>query len=650
MAVTAIAALGAGLLGSAPTSAVIQSHTLYIGALSSATTQTHTSTIAVGETATAVLRHIFTTTRPVGESVVVTATRVTPGTGTLKLQLTDSSTGRSALADPTYYEDGAPNDTDNMMEPQGDGVGLIGTTNVNFTQYVVSDTAASATATSLATTLNLLFQAPSVAGTYTFNVGTSTFLGSAATDGISGPSVSWTVTVTAADVTATSASTSVLRSGTKLPADGTALTDSSVTAARSSLAARTPAATIWVTQNNAAATASESMTVVVSGPALVTTDTSAAPVSGTAITVRNGGATTLNPSSYNYGANVTPIAVYSNGTAGKATITITTLSGLLIGTETVTFTGSVTGIAIEDTYRKILRAGGGTTGADQSTIGIRATDANGNGVGSLTFSMVSSAVNIVSSITTGACTADATDPGYYDCVASTTTGSVSGDKATLTYRVVNPAVTTATEYFTVEHAVTLGGSVSTWTLTSDKANYSPGEAMILTATAVDASGNPASDGSAGPTFLGSNKSLGGTALSSVFNTVYDGKSTSQLRSSTDVRTMRTDNTLYAPAASGSFTIMGTYGTGNAKTASITLTVGDDAATTAANAATDAANLAAEAADAATVAAEEARDAADAATAAVEALATEVATLMAALKAQITTLANTVAKIAKKVKA
>ena len=71
---------------------------------------------------------------------------------------------------------------------------------------------------------------------------------------------------------------------------------------------------------------------------------------------------------------------------------------------------------------------------------------------------------------------------------------------------------------------------------------------------------------------------------------------------------------------------------------------------AANAATDAANLAAEAADAATVAAEEARDAADAATAAVEELATQVATLMAALKAQITTLANTVAKIAKKVKA
>jgi len=174
MAVTAIAALGAGLLGSAPTSAAIGSHTLYIGALSSATTTTYTSTITVGETATAVLRHIFSTSAPTRESVVVTATRVTPGTGTLKLQLTDSSTGRLATADPQYYEDGAPTDTDNMMEPQADGLGLIGTTNANFTQYVVSDTASSV-ATSLATTLNLLFQAPSVAGTYTFNVGTATF-------------------------------------------------------------------------------------------------------------------------------------------------------------------------------------------------------------------------------------------------------------------------------------------------------------------------------------------------------------------------------------------------------------------------------------------------------------------------------------------
>ena len=277
--------------------------------------------------------------------------------------------------------------------------------------------------------------------------------------------------------------------------------------------------------------------------------------------------------------------------------------------------------------------------------------------------MVSSNTAVVSSATSGACTDLATDgyPGYYACSASTTATSTSGSAATLTYRTVNPAVTTSTAYFTLDHAVTLGGSASTVTLSLDKASYSPGEKMVITATAVDASGNPVWDGASGITGLVANKSLGGTVT---MNKFYDGKSTSQVRSAVDPRTFTNGNDIYAPNASGQFTLTYTYGTGNAKVATVTGTVGDDSATAAANAAsdaaaeaidaanaaTDAANLAAEAADAATVAAEEARDAADAATAAVEELATQVATLMAALKAQITTLANTVAKIAKKVKA
>jgi hypothetical protein len=251
--------------------------------------------------------------------------------------------------------------------------------------------------------------------------------------------------------------------------------------------------------------------------------------------------------------------------------------------------------------------------------------------------------------------------------------------ATLTIRIPDPADTTATAadgpYLSTTYDVTMGGAVSTIVLTTDKATYEPGTAMVVTATAKDSSGNTPYDGQDGPT-LRANKQLGGTAAGTTItmNAYYDGVSTSQTRSSV-VRTMSAATTLYAPAASGAFTVSGLDGQTTATEVSVTATVGDDGATAAAkasgvaataaaeaaadaaaeaidaaNAATDAANLAAEAADAATVAAEEARDAADAATAAVEALATEVATLMAALKAQITTLANTVAKIAKKVKA
>jgi hypothetical protein len=237
-------------------------------------------------------------------------------------------------------------------------------------------------------------------------------------------------------------------------------------------------------------------------------------------------------------------------------------------------------------------------------------------------------------------------------------------------RIPDPAVTTATAalgpWLTTTYDVTMGGAVEKFVLTTDKATYDPGTAMVVTATAKDDAGNTPYDGQEGPT-LRANKQLGGTAAGSstiTMNAYYDGVSTSQTRVATAVRTFTAETTLYAPAASGAFTITGLDGQLTPAEVKVTATVGDDGATAAANAAsdaaaeaidaanaaTDAANLAAEAADAATVAAEEARDAADAATAAVEALATEVATLMAALKAQITTLANTVAKIAKKVKA
>jgi hypothetical protein len=655
IALTAVTALGFGLLSGAPSQAVISAHTLTIGALSTDTTTSYASTIAVNETATATLKHTFIVTDAAQESVVVTATRLTAGTGTLRFTLSDSSTSRSATADPRYTATGADNAADLAFVA---GSGLRTSENTALTTYVVSDTAATTTATALSTTVSLRLIAPSVAGTYTIVVGTATYSGNGvATDGVAGPSVTWTITVTAADVAATAASSSTLREGVKLLSDGTREgTDSSVTAARTA-AVTTPAATIWVQQKNAASTANESMTVTVSGPAFVNTDSGTRPTAGTAITIRN-----LGPdgATYSY-AGLTPIFVWPNGTAGTATITITTLAGLVLGTETVKFYGNVTSVVLDTTYRKILRAGGGSAGTGQATVDLYATDAAGMPVPGLGFSMVSSNTAAVSSVASSACTDVAGAPGYYECTADTTATSVSGNAATLTYRVVNPNITTSTAYYTVDHAVTLGGAVSTVTLTSDKATYDPGEKMTVTATATDSSGNPVSDGTAGPTGVVANKSLGGTLTMNAF---YGGTSTSQVRSGLDPRNFVGGNEIYAPNASGKFTLTYTYGTDNAKVAVLTATVGDDASTAAANAAsdaaaeaidaanaaTDAANLAAEAADAATVAAEEARDAADAATAAVEALATEVATLMAALKAQITTLANTVAKIAKKVKA
>jgi hypothetical protein len=527
---------------------------------------------------------------------------------------------------------------------------------LTITPGAADSTTAGTSSRNQGTQITARLVAPTAAGTYTVSIFTRTSNAGAAL-AASTVAATWTVTVTAADKNATGASTSTLRgyevaSGAAAPWLGTAEgTDSSVTTAATSDATDTAAeATILVWQKNGKTTniAQESMTVTVSGPAYVSTSGAARPTSGTAITVAVANADTA-----------TPIYVWSNGTAGTATITVTGVSsGLVLGTETVKFSGDVTTIAVDTAYKKVLRAGGF---ANSSAVDIVLKDALGYVVSGASVSYLSSNVAVV---TNGTCSEYATAPGYYACSPSTAVGSTSGQSVTLTFRTVDPSVTTSTAYLTTTQAFTLGGAISTVVITANKASYSPGEAMILTATATDASGNPTYDGQAGPTWLVANKSLGGTALGSVMNVYYDGVSTSQARSALDPRVFRNDNTLFAPNASGEFTISGVYGTDSTKSVSLKLTVGDDAATAAAsaatdaaleaidaaNAATDAANLAAEAADAATVAAEEARDAADAATAAVEALAKDIADLTAGIKAQITTLANTVAKIAKKVKA
>jgi hypothetical protein len=395
---------------------------------------------------------------------------------------------------------------------------------------------------------------------------------------------------------------------------------------------------------------------------------------------------------------------YADGRAGKATLTVTA-NGNTVATQVVNYYGAATEIKVTPVYT-IARAGNGATGYSTGDVDSEAaaTGCGGadctparqiklNTAGTATdndpsmvvevldalgtrlpiqvgvaggVSMVSSNTAVISS---GA-TETFLDAGVPLLTAgalvnhvtySSTPSAKSGDKATLTFSYVNTLGTTLTKAVDVTVGGTkTGGKV---TVSLDKKTYAPGEKMVLTVTAVDSSGNPVYDNASTGNFS-SNKNVVGIDNADYY---YLGGQ--------HVYGDEAGENLYAPAASGDFTITLSSGTATGAEVTVTATVSDDAATAAAkkagtdataaaeaagdaaaeaidaaNAATDAANLAAEAADAATVAAEEARDAADAATAAVEELATQVATLMAALKAQITTLANTVAKIAKKVKA
>jgi hypothetical protein len=654
IALTAVAALGLGMISVTPSQAVVTVSSLSFDADDSLTLAGTSS-----DSVTATLTQTFGATNTDGDSatVYVSITSSNAASATLGLRVSDSSTSSTLVAGQAST---SPNITfgastvDAMTATEAQNLG-------SYTNWSRNDSRTVSLATSDAGSATVKYtvslHAISKAGTYTVQANVVNYTGGSGAATTVAASATWTVTVTGRDLTAdVSNTTSRIYAG-----EGVGTTDSAVVTTNSTLSADA-SANIKVTQKNVAnGDASESMTATISGPGWLTTGTTAA--NGTRPTAATGVKTqTVVAGDF--------IHVWSDGTAGVGTITITSFSGKTLGTETITFFGTRNKIAIDTKNYTIGRAGNGsigyTTGTASATMAatdvaafvVKVTDSGDRPVSTSTLSVASSNTAVVAS---GSCVENgyAGNPGgtggigYYNCSFTTAPTAKSGDKATLTFRITDPAVTTTTAYISVTADVTIGGTISTESASFDKATYEPGEKMVYTITAKDSSGNPVYDG-ATPATLTCNKTIGGSLADQAFGVYVGGKAVAG------------DNSyeqLFAPGSGGKFKCSGNGGslglsviTAEASVTDASMAAAEAAtdaaleAIDAANAATDAANLAAEAADAATVAAEEARDAADAATAAVEALATEVATLMAALKAQITTLANTVAKIAKKVKA
>jgi len=647
IALVAVAALGFGMLSVVPSSAAVVANTLTIDSA--------TDSISLGETATAVLTHSFVTTSA-QDSVTITAIKTSSNSataGTIQFRPTDSSVASSTTVKPDYTYVIPRAATAGVDTPTAISATALWVASASSSGYPDSLTvSAASTNTSVNTTFGVNLVNPTAAGTYVvkFYMTVST-AGAAATT--STTVAEWTVTVAAADTTAVGSSTSVMRTGSTWGAGTSSTADSAVTASKSSTRT-TSDATIKITQKNAAGTTltggtsallkGESMTVVVTGQAYVTTGSTVGtrPTSGNVATLANG----------DY------IFVWSNGTAGTATIATTTYSGLLIGTETVTFTGSVTALAVTKSYNvmtaygTIVRSGGKTSG---DLVEITATDSGARPIDGLTLTCVSGNTLVITGCTV---TPSGLGLGEYYLAFSSASNSLSGQKATVTVRVVDPAVTTSTAYLTTTVDLTLGGVVATEVITLHddklalKSTFSPGEGMVIAITAKDSLGNPVYDGAASPD-LTANKQLGG--LGSLGSGSYYGGQ--YLSRTTSAGVVLQPYNLFAPAASGAFTISGLSGNATASLISVTATVSDDAATAAASAALDAAQEATDAANAATDAANAAAEAADAATAAaqdaadaVAALSAQVASLISGLKAQLTSLTNLVIKIQKKVKA
>ena len=296
--------------------------------------------------------------------------------------------------------------------------------------------------------------------------------------------------------------------------------------------------------------------------------------------------------------SVTYAHIFSDGTTGTGTLTIkvrdnATLGTTTLGTFNFTSTGNAASVAVSTTRYTIGRAGyttGGAESALSSTNWVTATaaspitpisssvstpafvvvvkDSAGNPVtganaGSSTPAVTSSNSAVSSG---GSCAldngADSTYSsskngiGYYNCKFTIVSTATSGSTATLTVAIDKPGSTTA-EKLTTTYTVTVGGVPATEKVEFNKATYGQGEAITVTRSAVDASGNSVYDGAIAPA-LTFNKQIGGTAPAAAF---YVGGKTSSNNALGAA-------TLFAPVTFGTFS--GTA-TGKVSAASATIT-------------------------------------------------------------------------------
>lgn len=552
------AAMSFGVMSALPTSAAVNAPTLTIDSA--------TDAVSTGESATAVVTLSFISQTSADTATIISAMFAQPAGSTKSATFTllETSTATAAIA--------------------GNRVSADVNATVNTPTYV--------TAKFLVT-----LDTPAVAGTYEARILT--------TSPVNGPTVTWTVTVKAADLTpAAATTTSILNAGETTSATA----DTTVFAPKAT--STDAAAVIVVTPKNAAGgSATESILATVSGSGLIGYGTNATAMTplGRALVIPTGN----------------HIGVFADGTAGVGTVTLTTLTGTVIATEKVTFYGDIASI-VTTPVKSVIAVGSNT-----SVVKAVAYDAQGVTVGAGTLNAFSSDVSIVSDSGTAA-----------TIVNGEATFTLTGVKAGGVALTVKAGTVSA-----IPVPVRVEGTLTSVKIEFDKAEYLPGEAATITVTPVDAAGLPLSAKTHANLFA-----TGGISSSYAFGAGSD--VLTGVSVTTDTSTVKTFK-VFMPLTETEVKITAKGGTSLplagqvdlSATAKVTNKASDAAkeAAKAAEAATAAANAAAEAANAATAKAQEAADA-------VAKLSADVAALIASLKKQITSLTALVVKIQKKVRA
>ena len=608
IALVAVAALGLGVLSVAPSSATVSGLVL-------ATTDGSTKT-TVGAYDTSTAAKVEVNYLAIG----------TVDTATIAIAFKSAPTGATTANIAKLYH----GDTRTAIGSTGAAATISGTKNTSFvtaetsTGFTLTPSAANTYAGGsfwlVLDTTTAVAGTTLLAGTYSYTVVVSTYTASVAS-------------VTTKDVSIVVGKSDDL--ALVASAVHSTLGDPSATVAVATVSSTNAArATLAVTLKNAAnlANAAESVTATITGPGTIG-------VAGGAV-----GKSVL----LAYTPGSLTLSVYSDGTAGVATIAVSTPS-VTFPSKTITFYAAAAKTMTASVLTPVLGLG-----ANDSAVAVTAVDSLGINWSGAAYIVASAAADALvggSATTPVACSYNATKLTHYCPVTTTTVGTAK-------FKVIDAATVALATATSNEVSVTSSiATAATVKVAFDKATYAPGEKAIITVTPLSSTGAGLAGGTA--------NYLAAALTSNVALTVSNAAATSFGAASTTIEAYNgTDKTagsyslvVYMPQAVGTVTLTGKGGTALPIAGQVAVTASADVVNSSVDAATDAANEATDAANAATDAALAAADAADAATAAaqdasdaVAALSATVAKLVASLKAQITSLTNLVIKIQKKVKA
>jgi hypothetical protein len=593
IALVAVAALGMGVLSSAPSQAVGNADSLTVATGTQYTTAAGGSIIAdSGTAATAAFQ--FLASSSYDTYTLVASLKSAPASNTrLPMFVVDTVSMAGVTAAVSRVVSVGVNDVKNKND----------TITANTSVLIANAAASSAATAGIAyAKFKVMIAEPTVAGTYVVNI-KSTPTDASSSDSVPADGVDVTITVSAASTAAAQATSKAhLASGSTWSSLIT-LADSSVAVANT--ASTTPRAVIRVALADADGVGTytnESVTIT----------TTVGTVGTAAVGGSVGRSVVFN---YTAGASGTDFGIFSDGTAGTATITIST-ANVTFPAKTVTFFSTTSSKIVATKALNTL-----SVGSNANAVLGKATDANANVVGADATSTgvyaYSSNTAVVSDSGT-ACTYDST----YQIHKCTLTGVAAGT-ATITLRnsSTKGAASTVNSAETIEVTVN-ANAAATLKMAFDKTSYAPGEKGYLVISALDSAGK-----AVGPQALTSLLNAAGISRTAVFTgseptwttTSYTlAANNALIGSSITTADAASVLTVYMPYSGGSVSVSATAGTSLPAAAQATKVTATATVT----------------------------DSGAAALAAVNALATTVASL----RTLITTLTNLVLKIQKKVKA